>query len=102
MKLQVALLFSIIYPFAIGQISSIGIMVATGQNVDYLNHTEVINIKTLTSCSNLPSEYPVEVALAIPMQYNSKMVICGGWSTGDPYTYISGDCYIYSNDSWII
>ncbi len=69
------------------------IMVATGYDGDFLDHNEVINTETIASCSNLPAKYPEEIRLAVALQHDSKMVICGG----SPRT---GNCYGYSNDQW--
>ncbi len=71
------------------------IMVATGSNNGYLDHVEIINTTTLTSCPNLPAPYPVTVQLPVALKHDSKPVICGG----DPLTF---DCYSYSNNIWSI
>ena len=70
------------------------IMVATGSNGYQLRDTEVINVMTIASCSNLPTEYPLAVDHAVALKHDSKMVICGGYSSG------TSDCYSYSNDNW--
>ena len=73
------------------------IMVATGfGSSGALDDTEVIiNTDNVTSYPNLPAKYPLEIEMAVAMQHNSKMVICGGL----PYT---SDCYSYSNNQWNI
>ncbi len=71
------------------------IMVATGYQVGRVDHTEVINTDTFTSCPNVPIPYPFTVGYAVAMKQDSKMVICGGYPR-------SSDCYSYSNDKWNI
>ncbi len=74
--------------------TGLNIMVATGYNTDKIDDTEVINTDTITSCSNLPAKYPMEVAYAVAMKHDSKMVICGN------YPEYTSDCYSYSSNQW--
>ena len=75
-------------------LTQLNIMVATGSNSSYLDDIEVIDMKTMTSCPNIPMKYPFGSYRAIAMKHDNKMVICGGGHT------ITSDCYSYSNDRW--
>ncbi len=77
----------------------VNIMVATGFNNGHLDDTEVLDTETITSCPNLPTKYPLEVDVAVGLQYDSKMVICGGSQYNGPCV---SNCYSYSNDRWNI
>ncbi len=81
--------------------SGLNIMVATGTKQDVeLDDTEVIDKVTITSCSNLPAKYPLEVERAVALQHDSKFVICGGHKEYN--NQFMSDCYSYSNDQWSI
>ncbi len=75
------------------------IMVATGFNSFYggsMNHTEVIDVDTMSSCTNLPAIFPIRLDDAVAVTHNSKMVVCGGCCAN------TGDCYSYSNNAWTL
>ncbi len=91
LKLQFVLLYGF-HSLVFGQ-NDMNIMVATGYNSGYLDHTEVIDMNSIASCSNLPVTYPIADHSSVPMKHNSKMVICGGAT-------FTSDCYSYSNDRW--
>ena len=73
----------------------LNIMVATGYYQGELDDTEVIDTVAISQCSNLPQPYPVEVELAVAIEHESKIVICGG-------SPVTTDCYSYSNNRWDI
>ena len=80
--------------------SSIAILVATGYDGNYLDNIEVIggvNTESITSCSNLPSKFPLKLRSPVVIQHNFKVTICGGLSND-----VTGDCYSYSNNQWNI
>ena len=70
---------------------------AGGGNPNRINHAEVVHIKTLESCSTLPTPYPLNVTAPVAMTHESKLVICGGAGNG---LSRNSDCYSYSNDNW--
>ncbi len=78
------------------------IMVATGYggaDGDYLDHVEIINMKTLESCSVLPEKYPYTFYGCTTMMINNEINICSGYYHDD-----YKDCYGYDgyNDRWNI
>ncbi len=76
-------------------------MVATGLDVngDTTDSVEVVMMDSITTCPNLVANYPISLHLAVTMQHNSQLVLCGG-KDGD---YIpQADCYSFSNDAWNI
>ncbi len=89
---------------ALAQNSSI-IMVATGysctENCDstaILDSAEVIDTNGLTTCVNVPENYPFPNHMAVSFKHNGKMVVCGGY---DNLRVTHSDCYSFKSNQWL-
>ncbi len=72
------------------------IMVTTGQYVDEIDESEVIDKDAITTCPNIPAKYPVKIDFAVGLKHNNLVVICGGAPSE------TSDCYSYYNDRWTL
>ncbi len=92
-KVAIFLFLALIFQTTNGQT----ILVVTGYNGGFMDTAEAVNMDNVTSCPNIPSEYPLNIGHAVTLRYNSKIVLCGG---GDNDFNVISDCYSYSNDHW--
>ena len=82
-----------------GALTSDYVMAATGYdgNEYYLDHIEIINVKNMTSCPNLPAPYPMTVDAAVSLTFNGSLVICAGLEKRDTIYYHPSECNAFNH-----